>query len=67
MTERSHTTLLALLPLRQRHRQCVLRSMDWMKASLQKATSLIASGETPMHIAACGAASRDYVFDGPEL
>jgi hypothetical protein len=21
----------------------------------------------PIHMAACGAASRDYVFDGPEL
>jgi len=33
-----------------------------------KATSLIANGEVgPIHMAACGAASRDYVFDGPEL
>jgi hypothetical protein len=30
--------------------------------------SLIASGETgPIDMAACRAASRDYVFDGPEL
>jgi len=36
--------------------------------SLPKATSLIASGESgPIHMAACGAASRDYVFDRPEL
>ena len=42
--------------------------MDWTKAHLLKAMSLIASGETgPIHMAACGAASRDYVFDGPEL
>jgi hypothetical protein len=42
--------------------------MDWMKATSPKATSLIASGEFgPIHIAACGTASRDYVFDGPEL
>jgi hypothetical protein len=46
----------------------VLRLTDWTKVSLPKATSLIASGETgPIHMAACGAASRDYVFDGPEL
>jgi len=38
------------------------------KALSPKATSLIASGETgPIHMAACGAASRDYVFDGREL
>jgi hypothetical protein len=45
-----------------------LRSMDWMKVTSPKATSLIASGKTgPIHMAACGAACRDYVFDGPEL
>jgi hypothetical protein len=47
---------------------CVLPSPDWIKASSLKATSLIASGETgPIHMAASGAASRDYVFDGREL
>src|SRR5262249_59235410 len=40
------------------------RSMDWMKATSPKATSLIASGDTE---AACSAVSRDYVFDSPEL
>jgi hypothetical protein len=38
------------------------------KGESTEAMSLIASGETgPIHMAACGAASRDYVFDGPEL
>jgi hypothetical protein len=47
---------------------CVLPLPTLMKATLPKAISLIASGETgPIHMAACGAASRDYVFDGPEF
>jgi hypothetical protein len=47
---------------------CGLALPDWTKAPLPKATSLITSGEIgPIHMAACGAASRDYVFDGPEL
>jgi len=46
----------------------VLPSLNWMKASSPKATSLIASGECgPIHMAACGAASRDYVFDGADF
>ena len=41
--------------------------LTWMKATSPKATSLIASGEFGrIHMAACGAASGDYVFDGPE-
>jgi hypothetical protein len=74
----SHAALLALLPAQQsdfsRHRAwgfahsrpyacCPCRV-----GRRRKATSLIASGETgPIHMAACGAASRDYVFDGREL
>ena len=44
-------------------------SLDGLdEAHSPKAMSLIASGETgPIHMAACGAASRDYVFDGREL
>jgi len=46
----------------------MLRSMDWMKATSPKATSLSESGEFgPIHMAACSAVSRDYVFDDPEL
>src|SRR5262249_9881723 len=50
-------------------RQDALRPLpDWIKVSSLKATSLIQSGKTgPIHMAACGAVSRDYVFDGPEL
>jgi hypothetical protein len=40
---------------------CVLPLLAWIRASLPKPTSLITSGETgPIHVAACGAASRDY-------
>jgi hypothetical protein len=80
-TERRHATLLALLPPPQSNLESSSslpiplfmqgygqRLMDWIKASSPKATSLITSGETgPIHMPACGAASRDYVFDGPEL
>ena len=46
---------------------CVLPSTTLTKANSPKATSLIASSEIgPIHMAACGAASGDYVFDGPE-
>jgi hypothetical protein len=53
-------------PIHARMR-AALANLD-MKATLPKAISLIASGESgPIHMAACGAASRDYVFDGPEF
>jgi hypothetical protein len=46
--------------------RATLASLD--EGDSPRATSLIASGETgPIHMAACGAASRDYVFDGREL
>ena len=42
--------------------------LTWMKESLPKATSFPVSSDIyHIHMAACGAASRDYVFDSPEL
>ena len=47
---------------------CELASQSWMRATSPKATSLIASGEFGrIHMAACSAVSRDYVFDSPDL